>query len=415
MFGFAGATLVLTAAPRLGGNAWWGLFFIIVPFLKDATDTVVDIARTGKLKPVTPEPAGFKPSTRELLADAATDFFFWVAGALLAVLLGLLSSPAPAEYISKSPWSEPSVYLVVIAFFIVLFMLRGRWKYYTGEKTAFDNSKLPFYFRLPNFHGNFVDNNDIQVINNFLAGNREHCHLVITGPFASGRTTLATGIGCQLTTSGGPGQFTLKPVSRKPSSNDRKLVRYLTASRLFEQIQEFEQVATERNGSRQDLCLLQEADILIIDDILLAELPDEQVQEPRKLSYDDVGTPVPDRQSFPNAFRVLDNKPVVWVVSDPGQIKHWQDWINNNFYTQVNLSAIKLADASRVSGPQEFGFNTLPGVLAALTLLTGLVITVGSLLVILQADRLGTFVFWALLLGAISAISYLIYRPENAG
>lgn len=428
MFGFAGATLVLTAAPRLGGNAWWGLFFIIVPFLKDMTDIVVDIARTTKVKPAMSEPVGFQPSTRELLADAATDFFFWTAGILLAVLVGLLASsapldpsvfpfeqpaPTPVEYNSASPWLKSAIYVAVIVFLMLLFLLRKRWRYYTSEKTAFDRSRLPFYFRLPNFHGKFVDNTDIQVINDFLSDNPKHRHLLISGPFESGRTTLAAGIGCRLTTSEGLSQLSVKLINKVSASHDRKLVRYLTASKLFEQIHEFEQVIPEHRSRRQGFWLIREAEILIIDDVLLSEFPKDQVQVPRKRIYDDIGTPVPERRSFPNAFKALDNKPIVWVVSDSNQIEDWRDWVNNNFNASVYVDTIKLADADRVFEPQEFGLTTLPGILAAVTLLASLVITLGSLLVILQADRLGAFMFWALLIGAIAGIMYAIYRQRG--
>ena len=428
--GFTGATLVLIAAPRLGGNEWWwGLLFIIVPLLKDVTDVVVDYYRTKKLKQERSKPAGFQPSIQELIADSATDFLFWTTGSMIAVLIFLLESSAPifsGKNSSESPWSNSSIYLAVCIILIILLSIFIRWKFYTREKNAFDNSKLPFYFRLPNFCGHLENDNDYDVINDFIdynskADHLHNQHLLISGSFKSGRTTLATGIGCQLTSSVSLAQFMAKLFNSEPASNDRIVVRYITASKLFEQIEEIEAEiktkAKQEGSNKQGEWSLQVANVLIIDDVILAELPKDNAQTVTKQMYVNIGTPVPVRTSHPNAFNLLNKKSIIWVVSDLNQIEQWKNWVHENFskpedvnITSRDVKDIKLKDvdnkAVRQPTQPEFGLSTLPGILSAVTLLVSLFIVIGSILIILQADRLGKPIFWSLLSVLIASTVY---------
>ena len=117
-------------------------------------------------------------------------------------------------------------------------------------KRAFDKSALPYFFRLANYDAEFSepDIQDIQqLIQGVDSGSDGYTHLVLFGPGQSGKTTLAVGIGSELT-------------ARKAR------VRYISCSKYLDS----ESITGEKKATLSALnqpWLPEECQLLIVDDV----------------------------------------------------------------------------------------------------------------------------------------------------
>jgi hypothetical protein len=293
MMGFTGTTLLTIAATSMGFNALYGLSFFIIPVSKDVSDLILDRARAlsgggNQYFPV---------NLRELVWDALTDTFFWSLGMVLALAVIMKGQEhALANYF----WS-----LFVVLLVGAILVPR---RYYLTEKSAFDKTGLPYYFRLPNFDGVFSSTADAAKITAFLDNSDRNQHFLIHGDHGSRKTTLCVGIGSGLTIT--------RRLKAKPPA-----VRYISAARLVEELA----LGADQESGGEEPHTIFEADILIVDDLL-------QV----------FTTPQQPGNETADAWKKLLEKPIVWAVSHEADVAAWESWVGAHKPADMDLTKIAL-------------------------------------------------------------------------
>jgi hypothetical protein len=217
-----GLGLILTGIaiaffPKLGHWPWLILPLVLYPFKE-----LVDVMRARGA----PQKA-FAIPKEELTIDTAADISFVTVGISAAMLL-------PAGW-----WGGLLVLLfagAVLWYFVPKFL---------PIKRAFDKSALPYFFRLANYEAQFGEA-DVQTIHSLLKGvvdeSSSIVHLVLFGPGQSGKTTLAVGVGSELT-------------AREAR------VRYISSNKYLNR------EANPQASLRSQPWLVDECQLLIVDDI----------------------------------------------------------------------------------------------------------------------------------------------------
>ena len=326
MMGFAGTTLFIHVATRLGMEFWYGAAFYFIPFLKDLTDIAVDLSLSVRQFPKTP---AFR---REVILDAVTDNLFWSTGLMLALFLAAIS-------LEDRSWWLCSVLLVVI--FLHILAIRGVSRHFISQKLQFDRSGLPYYFRLPLYAGRLAANPNsaspaevpVKEVEKFVfLDNQRASHLVLYGPQRSFKTTLAAAIGSGLTTR-------------------RQSVRYLSKTRLVEAF-----AAPHFPACRAGSLPVHPhgADIVIIDDL----------DQPSGL---------------PMILPALAGKSTVWVISSTSttSVNCWMNILSIGLKHRLTL--IKLEPSNQEDG----GPSRVVEVLALITLAISVISVVSAVAVII--------------------------------
>ena len=292
MMGFAGTTIVAHAAVELGQSHWWALVFLIIPILKDVIDYFADVYSTGSVFPL------HTHHKKELKIDGITDFFFWSAGTALAVFF-YFAALGPTVTLPLA------LCLGVVAIYI-LAGIQFLYKPQLKLKEKFDSSQIPRYYRLSRFgtiripkkgikllDGEiFAPNGGSQPIEDFMAADGP-AHLLIVGPPASGKTTLACGIGSGATV-------------RKQNA------RYWTSEKFREYL---------LNTTETETAELKNGPMVICDDMLM---------------------PYENQDVLDAALAFLDNKRVIWVLARNDQnLPIWIDWLHQVFEVE-NPYVVKL-------------------------------------------------------------------------
>jgi hypothetical protein len=223
-----GLGLILTGIaiaffPRLGQWPWLILPLVLYPFKE-----LIDVLRTRRA----PQKA-FAIRKEELTMDTAADISFVTVGISAAMLL-------PAGW-----WGGLLVLILggaALGYFVPRFL---------PVKRAFDKSALPYFFRLANYNAVFGET-DISVIHKLIEGVKGEgdstIHLVLFGPRFSGKTTLAVGIGSELT-------------AREAR------VRYISYSKYLDS----DTVTNENKSAESPInqpWLVDECQLLIVDDVV---------------------------------------------------------------------------------------------------------------------------------------------------
>ena len=321
MMGFAGTTLFMHAATRLGLEFWYGALFYVIPFLKDMTDVIADrSAPTRQFK--------IKAAHRcEIWLDAVTDNCFWVTGLILALFVMAMSGEV------RPWWACVAILAMILLFTTGIFVAR---RHFNEQKRQFDISGLPYYFRLPCYSGKLATDPDsdhskrgpVEEVERFAYKEWENAsHLLLYGPPRCFKTTLAVAIGSGL-------------------SVRRQAVRYLSKARLIE-----EHAAAASDGYTATVPIsLHKADILIIDDL---DRPD----------------------GLEDILPTLAGKSTVWVVSSLSETK-LDEWMRV-FREGLNDPPVTI----ELESNQEMSTN-LPlhvNVIALITLLVSFLSTIGAL------------------------------------
>ncbi|HKB01340.1 MAG TPA: hypothetical protein VKD90_03930 [Gemmataceae bacterium] len=186
--GFVLAAVWILIVDRHGLAAWTVWLPLAVPVLKEVTDFILDAGLRA---------THFWTNKRELLADAATDIFFWSFGMLLAISL--------FGFESSSWWMLVGV-LVVGTIGVYLLLFRA----WLPQKRRFDYSGMPFnYTRLvkypdPTAFLPAASISSLQDYQQFLRTFRDDAcrHVVITGGAAADRSALAVSLGCEFISHG---------------------------------------------------------------------------------------------------------------------------------------------------------------------------------------------------------------------
>lgn len=305
MMGFAGTTLLAAGALSLGCSPLWALGFAAIPVSKDLTDLLLDRARASS---VCRKTQAFPVNMRELACDAATDVFFWLFGMMLSLTL---MSRLPVVFPSWGSWLLLAITLAMLATMFVPV------RHYSRQKTAFDRSGLPYFFRLPTFDGEFANPKDLPLIDTFVGGTDRSAHLLIHGPLGARKTTLAVGIGCGMT------------ITRQRDTAPAA-VRYVSAAKLADEL-------TVRSAPTSDseLHSVSGAEVLIVDD-----LPDV--------------TLTTHQPPGPAAWCSLLERPIVWVVADAKHVKGWQKWLNKHKPGSMTIHLIELTPVGPSTGTPQY-------------------------------------------------------------
>ncbi|NKB49157.1 MAG: hypothetical protein GKS02_07310 [Alphaproteobacteria bacterium] len=312
MMGFTGTTLLTSGAIAVDLSPLYGLSFLVIPLWKDFTDLLLDRGRAqsgGGVK-------YFPVKMRELISDALTDSFFWSLGTVLALAIILQVPEVQAQ--SAAKW--------FIGIFVIMLVVALAWprRYYLKEKNAFDRTGLPYYFRLPNFDGSFLDADDAPIISNFIDDPDRKQHLIICGPNGSRKTTLAAGIGSGLTIT-------------RSLKVDPPAVRYISAAKLIEELA----VSANPQTRQDEPYSVFNADVLIIDD-----LPQMSAIMPQPGG----AGPTPD-------WEQLLKTPSVWTVSNEADVPAWENWITN--HKPADMAVEKIALGSIQSNPVAQQYSVL--------------------------------------------------------
>ena len=232
--------------------------------------------------------------------------------------------------------------------------------YYSREKTAFDRSGLPYFFRLPTFDGKFADPNDPSCIGTFIDDTARNAHLLIHGPPAARKTTLAVGIGCGMT------------ITRQPGTGPT-VVRYVSAAKLADEL-------TVRSAPTSDseLHSVSGAEVLIVDD-----LPDVTLT-----------THQPPGSA---AWCSLLERSIVWVVADPKHVKGWQKWLNKHKPASMTIHLIELTAVGQSPGTPQY------------SLLKGKWLGIFPLLGIAISVSLGIAAVWAVICRSVPDYAALYF------
>lgn len=179
--GFAPAILFMAFAHSFFGASYWYAFIALIPTFLMILKEISDVNNEKKLFRLTPKIAPL--DIKNVLDNAFTATWFTFVGSLVAastylsIINGLFYAFAPIATLLVL--SIPSFYLAL---------------YWIGKKICFQQSNLPFMFRLSYYPLKNVDNSD--KIIDFLNGNLDK--IIIYGPPRSGKTDLAVAIGTEL-------------------------------------------------------------------------------------------------------------------------------------------------------------------------------------------------------------------------
>jgi len=270
---------------------WHPAWFMIWPVIKDLGDFTVDMHREGVFRVDAVR-------RRELLEDWFVDDFFWASGVALTLL-----------FRTGSPGSDNwGWWIGVLGAIVVGALLLGR--YMLKQKDALDRSALPYNFRLPNY-AKPIDPASVQAVESFIAhlGGAPPKHLIITGPFDSGRTSLAVGIGSGVCAR-------------------REKTLYMNAYDLFAEVAIDH---PEHSGRKVAPWTLKETKVLVVDDLYLSAFgPDK-------------GSAVWQAASQKDDFQQLKQKGVVWVLNEPEDLSLWQSFLTETLALDSDrLIVIKL-------------------------------------------------------------------------
>jgi hypothetical protein len=298
--GFFFTALIVLSVWALGGSAWWGFVFVIVPAVKDIGDYLGDVCPSGRL---------FAAQAREPALDGVADDLFWAVGTVVAVGLGLLFEPGVSA-------TARLVYWIVA---VVLFggTLGAAYWYFVAEKKAFDKSALPYYFRLPNFEGELTDLNVGQVETFLGRGADAARFLLIGGGPGTGKTTLGAAIAGGLT-------------SRRWGC---RRVRYFTAAKLLDFIAGGG--SDDAGSDPQEPWRFDEAEILVVDDLpVVADAAFEQ-------------NPVCQAIATAAESGMFDGKAAIWILGGTGTTGGWRGWLKQLPGLGGRIHAIDLGAAVR--------------------------------------------------------------------
>ena len=331
MMGFAGTTLFIHAAQKLGYEFWYGALFYVIPLLKDVADFFSDT------RIVKPDVFRLNDShRRESFLDAATDNVFWLTGSIFAFFVALSH--------------EGKAWLICISFIILLSFVAvcvfGLKPYFNEQKSRFDISGLPYFCRLPFYRGKLATNSNadpcsdtpIKKIERFVYMDKNRArHLLLFGPPRSLKTTLAAAIGSGL-------------IVR------RQTVRYLSKARLIE---EFMSDDVCGNGSATEPISPRVANIVIVDDLV-----------------------VPD--GLEDILSVLKKKSTVWVVTDRSEQHSMEKWVE---MLSKHLDSLESIQLKKPDHPERKQVSLWVGILSTITLAVSLVAVTVAVFVLLCAPQ----------------------------
>lgn len=224
MLGFIPAHLLyllLSKVLHVKGASWKAALYIVLFW------TAFEIYNVVKpLSQQKKEGALFEPDWKNIIHDTATDLGFFASGALLAgMLLGF-------------NW------YLLIALLLVAFVLSSPAKYWYHTKIFQQAAEYPFQFRLSQWKWNMSEAETNTVLD-FLKKPKAGYHLLISGAYKTGKTSLAVAIANEW-------------------SIQHRTAKYATAMKLFSWMVEAD--ATEP-AVPSNIWTWRKADCLVIDDL----------------------------------------------------------------------------------------------------------------------------------------------------
>lgn len=213
--------LLLANCFNVTGAAWIASLSISIVWLLFEIYNVVKPLRQQKK-----DGSLFEPDWKNIVYDTATDLGFFTFGALLA---GFLLGPS---------WG------LGIALFLLCMIVDPACKYWYHTKIFQQAAEYPFQFRLSQWNC-LMDETGFETVRSFLKQPKQGKHLLISGAYRSGKTSLAVAIANELS------------IQHRPC-------KYVTAMKLFSWM-------VEPNSPKPEVPSniwgWRKADCLVIDDI----------------------------------------------------------------------------------------------------------------------------------------------------
>ena len=241
----------------------------------------------------------FKPQWRNIAFDTFTDLcFFWIGSLTAAFLL------------------EP-LKIFAILDIALIFIIAYPSFYWFYTKMCQQYAYYPFQFRLSQW-GLKISENDKEIVESFISDYKVGKHLLIFGSKKSGKTSLAVGIGNEL-------------------SIKHEFCFYTTSIKLFSMF--FEKGKNDKSDTIWDWRM---TNLLIIDDINPGEPIKEELVTPTKfLSYIDGYS-----ESNMENREALCNKSILWILGNEDKDKEllgkWSDLLMELGIQSENISSINL-------------------------------------------------------------------------
>lgn len=211
-------------------------------------------------------PGIFPLNTSELKKNILNVLYFVTYGCIVGIT-PFIFSLYPNLFNSFLPFTT-----LIIGFIPTYFIIH----YWISKKICFQQAGLPYTFRLSYYNKTKIINENaaITYINGFMKGNINN--LIISGPMRSGKTSLATAIGTEL-------------------SFSRAKIRYFN---LFDFIYSTNETKNEKIHNAYILWFWKDADVLIFDDAsvdLLSKLK---------------------KEIYANVVNIMKTKKIIWVIEE---------------------------------------------------------------------------------------------------
>lgn len=243
----------------------------------------------------------FKAPWTNVAFDTFTDLCFFWLGAFCASLF--------------LEFSAIAVFILVLMFLILMYAS----PYWYLIKMYTQSAQYPFQFRLSQWEGN-INNNDKEVIDQFIANTDVGNHLFVFGKKGSGKTSISVGIGTEI-------------------SINKQVCLYTTSIKLLSMF--FESDSNQQLIGTQ-LWTWRNASLLVIDDIN----PGDPVK--KDIVVPDDFLKILDTYSISNTENrdTLKNKNVIWVLGDKDQddvlLEEWKQMLMKIGVEEKNIYAINL-------------------------------------------------------------------------
>jgi hypothetical protein len=224
----------------------------------------------------------FKPDKGYIIKDLSTDVFFILFGVVVAYVGSVISMAY--GLITFAIGLLPSVFLFI---------------FWIPRKMYFQISAIPYYYRLSSFFGK-IDNQNVIKINRFVKANAPFLaddlqHIFIFGPYNSGKTSLAIGIGTDFSINLG-------------------ISRYLSFNKFLDLLN-LETEKTYEEGTK--IVPWRTAELLIVDNVSVG------IDKFSAFNPDFFREFLINSKFYERNLNALQNQKSIWVIGNSSMLNEW--------------------------------------------------------------------------------------------